>query len=157
MKALVIEEDLARFGAARLASSWRSGGGGRVGPLSLRDVDAPSLPGEGWVELRPRLSGICGSDLATVDGRSSRWFEPIVSFPFTLLYCGGIITAILAIIFGLLARAKVRRGEAMSGAGMGLAGIILGVCALIFAVTLLAVVVVLQQGISRGNSGGAGY
>ena len=26
--------------------------------------------------------GICGSDLATVDGRSSRWFEPIVSFPF---------------------------------------------------------------------------
>jgi threonine dehydrogenase-like Zn-dependent dehydrogenase len=83
MKALVIEEDLARFGAARLASSWRSGGGGRVGPLSLRDVDAPSLPGEGWVELRPRLSGICGSDLATVDGRSSRWFEPIVSFPFT--------------------------------------------------------------------------
>ena len=32
--------------------------------------------------VRPRLSGICGSDLATVDGRSSRWFEPIVSFPF---------------------------------------------------------------------------
>jgi threonine dehydrogenase-like Zn-dependent dehydrogenase len=30
----------------------------------------------------PRLSGICGSDLAMVDGRSSRWFEPIVSFPF---------------------------------------------------------------------------
>jgi threonine dehydrogenase-like Zn-dependent dehydrogenase len=28
------------------------------------------------------MSGICGSDLATVDGRSSRWFEPIVSFPF---------------------------------------------------------------------------
>ena len=30
----------------------------------------------------PCLAGICGSDLATVDGRSSRWFEPIVSFPF---------------------------------------------------------------------------
>jgi threonine dehydrogenase-like Zn-dependent dehydrogenase len=28
------------------------------------------------------LSGICGSDLATVDGRSSRYFEDIVSFPF---------------------------------------------------------------------------
>ena len=25
---------------------------------------------------------MCGSDLATVDGRSSRWFEAIVSFPF---------------------------------------------------------------------------
>ena len=32
--------------------------------------------------VRPRLSGICGSDLATVDGMSSRYFEPIVSFPF---------------------------------------------------------------------------
>src|SRR5205823_3142669 len=30
----------------------------------------------------PRLAGICGSDLATVDGRASRYFEPIVSFPF---------------------------------------------------------------------------
>jgi threonine dehydrogenase-like Zn-dependent dehydrogenase len=28
------------------------------------------------------LAGICGSDLATVDGRASRYFEPIVSFPF---------------------------------------------------------------------------
>jgi len=32
--------------------------------------------------VRPRLAGICGSDLATVDGQSSRYFEPIVSFPF---------------------------------------------------------------------------
>ena len=28
------------------------------------------------------LSGICGSDLSTLDGRSSRYFEEIVSFPF---------------------------------------------------------------------------
>jgi threonine dehydrogenase-like Zn-dependent dehydrogenase len=35
------------------------------------------------VRVRPRLSGICGSDLATIDGHSSRYFEPIVSFPFT--------------------------------------------------------------------------
>ena len=31
---------------------------------------------------RRLLSGICGSDLATVDGRSSRYFEELVSFPF---------------------------------------------------------------------------
>ena len=55
----------------------------RSGPSSLRDVDPPELPGPGWVRVRPRLSGICGSDLATIDGTSSRWFEPIVSFPFT--------------------------------------------------------------------------
>jgi threonine dehydrogenase-like Zn-dependent dehydrogenase len=34
------------------------------------------------VRFRPRLAGICGSDLATIDGQSSRYFEPIVSFPF---------------------------------------------------------------------------
>jgi len=83
MKALVIDRDVARFGAARLASSLRAGGGARVGPLTLDEIDPPALPGPDWVRLLPRLSGICGSDLATVDGRSSRWFEPIVSFPFT--------------------------------------------------------------------------
>jgi len=83
MKALVIDRDLGRFGAARLASTLRSGGGARIGPLHLDDIDPPTLPGPDWVRLRPRLAGICGSDLATVDGRSSRWFEPIVSFPFT--------------------------------------------------------------------------
>jgi len=82
MKALSVERDLARFGAARLASSVRNGAGARLGPLRLRDIDPPELPGEDWVRLTPRLSGICGSDLATIDGRSSRWFEPIVSFPF---------------------------------------------------------------------------
>jgi threonine dehydrogenase-like Zn-dependent dehydrogenase len=30
----------------------------------------------------PVLAGLCGSDLATLDGRSSRYFEDIVSFPF---------------------------------------------------------------------------
>jgi threonine dehydrogenase-like Zn-dependent dehydrogenase len=48
----------------------------------LTEVDEPELPAPGWHRVRPRLAGICGSDLATIDGRSSRWFEPIVSFPF---------------------------------------------------------------------------
>lgn len=82
MKALRIERDVVRFGAARLAGAALGGTGARVGPLRLAEVDPPELPGADWVRLRPRLSGICGSDLATVAGRSSRWFEPIVSFPF---------------------------------------------------------------------------
>jgi threonine dehydrogenase-like Zn-dependent dehydrogenase len=61
----------------------RPGSGARFGPLALRDLDEPELPGPGWVRVRPILSGICGSDLATIDGASSRYFEPIVSFPFT--------------------------------------------------------------------------
>src|SRR3546814_18489787 len=67
------------MGGGRL---W-AGAGAKVGPLSRRDVDPADLPGPGWVRGRPRLAGICGSDRATIDGTSSRWFEPIVSFPFT--------------------------------------------------------------------------
>jgi threonine dehydrogenase-like Zn-dependent dehydrogenase len=82
MKALEIDRSLVRFAAARVASEWRPGGGGRAGPLRLVDIDPPALPGADWQVVRPRLAGICGSDLATIDGRTSRWFEPIVSFPF---------------------------------------------------------------------------
>jgi threonine dehydrogenase-like Zn-dependent dehydrogenase len=83
VRALVFSRKPARFAAAVVAGRLSPGAGARVGPLSLRDVDPPELPAPGWVRVRPRLSGICGSDLATIDGASSRWFEPIVSFPFT--------------------------------------------------------------------------
>lgn len=83
MRALVFEHSLARFAASRVASAIAgSGRGVGIGPLSLLEVDPPALPGAGWVRVAPRLSGICGSDLATLDGRSSRYFEALVSFPF---------------------------------------------------------------------------
>jgi threonine dehydrogenase-like Zn-dependent dehydrogenase len=83
MKALVFARKPARFAAAVVAGRLNPGAGAKVGPLSLRDVDPPELPADDWVRVRPRLAGICGSDLSTIDGRSSRWFEPVVSFPFT--------------------------------------------------------------------------
>ena len=85
MKALRFERSLPRYGLALAASRLGRGAGSaaRVGPLSLVDIDAPVLPGPDWMRLQPRLTGICGSDLATIEGRSSRYFEPIVSFPFT--------------------------------------------------------------------------
>ncbi len=82
MKALVYARKPARYAAGMVAGALRPGRGARYGPLRLRDVDLPDLPGDGWVRVRPRLSGICGSDLATLDGKASRYFEPIVSFPF---------------------------------------------------------------------------
>lgn len=85
MRALVVERLAHRFAAARIAAATvGSGGGIGIGPIRLLDVDAPALPGADWHRLRPRLAGICGSDLATVDGESSRYFEDIVSFPFVL-------------------------------------------------------------------------
>jgi threonine dehydrogenase-like Zn-dependent dehydrogenase len=82
MRALRVERSVARFAAARLASELGNGGAARIGPLRLVETDAPELPGPDWLRVRPSLSGICGSDLATLDARSSRWFEDIVSFPF---------------------------------------------------------------------------
>jgi threonine dehydrogenase-like Zn-dependent dehydrogenase len=83
VKALLFERKIARYAAAAVAGRIAPGRGARVGPLRLAsDADEPALPGPGWVRVRPRLAGICGSDLATIDGHSSRYFEPIVSFPF---------------------------------------------------------------------------
>ena len=53
-------------------------------PLRLYDGAPPEVPsGGGWARVRPRLSGICGSDLATVTGRSSFYFASLISMPFT--------------------------------------------------------------------------
>ncbi len=82
MKALQFDRKVLRFAAAKVAGSLRPGSGATVGPLELAEVDPPDLPGPGWMTLRPRLAGICGSDLSTIDGSSSRYFEPLVSFPF---------------------------------------------------------------------------
>jgi len=79
---LLFERSLPRFAAARVVSSFGSGRGAGVGPLRLVEQDAPETPADGWVHVDPVLSGICGSDLSTLDGRSSRYFEDIVSFPF---------------------------------------------------------------------------
>lgn len=84
MKSLRFERNVPKFAAARAAALLRIGSPAAAGPLHFADIAEPALPGPDWVRLRPRLSGICGSDLATVEGRSSRYFEPIVSFPFTL-------------------------------------------------------------------------
>ncbi|MEA3055683.1 MAG: hypothetical protein QOD30_1115 [Actinomycetota bacterium] len=80
MKALVFERSLPRFAAAKVAGALAPGRGAGPGPLKLKDIDPPERAG--WHRVRPRLAGICGSDLSTIDGASSRYFEPIVSFPF---------------------------------------------------------------------------
>jgi threonine dehydrogenase-like Zn-dependent dehydrogenase len=82
MTTLLFERSLTRFAAARVVSSFGSGLAAGIGPLRLVEQDPPEVPAEGWVRVDPVLSGICGSDLATLDGRSSRYFEDVVSFPF---------------------------------------------------------------------------
>src|SRR5207244_5337728 len=57
---------------------------GALSPLRHVDRRDPQPPGDGWVRLAPRMSGICGSDLNTLAGRSSLYFSALVSMPFVL-------------------------------------------------------------------------
>ncbi len=57
---------------------------GAPGPLSLRSLPEPQAPGPGFATLRPRLSGICGSDVAIVRGKTSPAQSPFYSFPAVL-------------------------------------------------------------------------
>ncbi|MEM9651468.1 MAG: zinc-binding dehydrogenase [Actinomycetota bacterium] len=82
MKALEFSRKEAKYVAAAISSRIRPGSGATTGPLTLVEASEIELPGPGWHRVGTRLAGICGSDLATVDGRSSRYFEPWVSFPF---------------------------------------------------------------------------
>lgn len=82
MKALQFSRKEVRYAAAAVSSRLRRGSGATTGPLNLVEASPFELPGPGWHRVNTRLAGICGSDLATVDGKSSRYFEPWVSFPF---------------------------------------------------------------------------
>jgi threonine dehydrogenase-like Zn-dependent dehydrogenase len=83
MRALLVERLPHRFAAARVAAVVAGSGSGiGIGPLRLGEIEPPELPGPRWHRVTPLLSGICGSDLATLDAKTSRYFEDIVTFPF---------------------------------------------------------------------------
>lgn len=54
---------------------------GPLGPAQIAEVAAPEPPGPGWVRIRPRLAGICGSDVGVIRGRTSPAQSPFHSFP----------------------------------------------------------------------------
>lgn len=83
MSRLVFSRKPARFALARVAGSIMPGAGASFGPLAIESDEVLPLPTPEWVRLRPRLAGICGSDLAMIDGTASAYFDPLVSYPFT--------------------------------------------------------------------------
>jgi len=83
MLALELYRSVTRYVAARAVGERAPGLiAGPLAPLRLVNREEPVAPAEGWARVRPRLSGICGSDLATLSGRSSFYFSPLVSMPF---------------------------------------------------------------------------
>ena len=55
---------------------------GYAAPLRLVTIDEPRVERDGWARLRTRLSGVCGSDLGALSGRTSLYFSSLVSMPF---------------------------------------------------------------------------
>lgn len=84
MKALEFSRNEPRYVAAAVASRIRPGSAAKRSPLNLINAEPPELPSTEWQRIRTLLSGICGSDIATVEGRSARYFGPWVSFPFVM-------------------------------------------------------------------------
>lgn len=81
--AVELYRSVSRYAAARAVGPRATSGiAAQLAPLRLVTRPEPEPHGPGWARLRPHLSGICGSDLATVTGRSSLYLSPLVSFPF---------------------------------------------------------------------------
>jgi threonine dehydrogenase-like Zn-dependent dehydrogenase len=76
MLALEFRPTPAAHAAARI--SRRAG----LGSLHYGEVDPPRLIGPEWVGVAPRLTGICGSDHALLDGRASLYLSSLTSTPF---------------------------------------------------------------------------
>jgi hypothetical protein len=108
----------------------------------------PGAPGYGWPLNRPAPSNGMGT-AALVLG--------IIA---TVLFCVwplSIVLGILAVIFGMVGRAKARRGEA-TNPGQALAGIICGAVGLVLAIALIVLIAVApDDGGSDGSGGDDGF
>ncbi len=82
MLALEMFRSLPRHVAARAVGGRIPGVlSGPVAPLRMVTIEEPTVARPGWARLRTRLSGICGSDLGALSGRTSLYFSGLVSLP----------------------------------------------------------------------------
>jgi L-iditol 2-dehydrogenase len=85
MIAVQYRRGVIRFLATRFGGRlWESICTSPVGTTRLVDLPEPPLPSPRWARVRPSLSGICGSDLATITAGGSTYFSPFTSCPFVL-------------------------------------------------------------------------
>ena len=85
MEAIQYTKSIPRYLAMRyLGKRWRSLYTSPFSCTRLVDISEPQLPTPEWVKVRTRLSGICGSDLATITAKGSPYFSPFTSTPFVL-------------------------------------------------------------------------
>lgn len=85
MQAIQYVKSIPRYLAVRMLGKhigglYTSG----ISCIRLADIDEPQIIGAEWVKIRTCLSGICGSDLATITAKGSPYFSPFTSTPFVL-------------------------------------------------------------------------
>jgi len=85
VEAILYTKNIPRYLAIRyLGKRWRSLYTSPLSCINFVDIPEPQLPTQQWVKIKTRLSGICGSDLATITSKGSLYFSPITSTPFVL-------------------------------------------------------------------------
>ncbi len=83
MRAIEYVRSVPRFLTARfLGPRWNWVYTSSLGTIRLAEVSEPALPGARWARVKPILSGICGSDVATLTAKGSTYFSPFTSCPF---------------------------------------------------------------------------
>ena len=85
MLAIQYNKSIPRYLMMRyIGKRWRSLFTSPLSSIQLIDIPEPQLPTQQWVKVKTRLSGICGSDLATITAKGSTYFSPFTSTPFIL-------------------------------------------------------------------------
>ncbi len=83
MLALELFRSAPRYAAAKLTRGRMPGLLiGPMAPVRLITKEIPTVDRPDWALLRPRLAGICGSDLGMITGSTSLYFSALVSLPF---------------------------------------------------------------------------
>ena len=83
MLALEMFRSVPRTAAGRVVGGRMPGIlSGFAAPLRLVTINEPKVERPGWARLKTRLSGICGSDLGALSGKTSLYFSAVVSLPF---------------------------------------------------------------------------
>ena len=83
MQAIQYIKSVPRYLIVRLLGKrWNSLYTSRFSCVRSLEIGDPQLPTLDWVKIKTRLSGICGSDLATITAKGSPYFSPFTSCPF---------------------------------------------------------------------------
>ncbi len=85
MQAIQYVKSIPRYMTARFLGKYVDGlYTSAISCVRLTEIAEPQLLTPEWVKIRPRLSGICGSDLATITAKGSTYFSPFTSSSFVL-------------------------------------------------------------------------